>query len=67
MSQFAGICRFALAAWAPARSVGVHAHVLLHGAARRPEVATAGEDARATNSAVAFRKLAQPTTGFRAS
>jgi hypothetical protein len=34
----------------PARSVGVLADVLWHCAARRPEVAAAGEDARATNS-----------------
>jgi len=34
----------------PARSVGIHADVLLHCAARRPEVAPAGEDARASAS-----------------
>jgi len=34
----------------PARSAGVHTDVLLHCAAQRPEVAAAGEDARATNS-----------------
>jgi hypothetical protein len=42
----------ALPSWRgpPARGVGVHADVLWHCAAGRPEVAAAGEDARTTNS-----------------